>query len=123
MPVRGIRGATVVEKDEPDQILSATHELLIAIHDANPSLNPGDIASVIFSMTEDLHSVYPARAARDMGWEQVPLFCTVEIPVPDSLKMCIRILIHWNTDMAQNAVNHVYLGKAAQLRPDLVDRK
>ena len=122
MALRGIRGATVVEKDEPDQILAATQELLREIIDANPSLSSEDVASVIFSMTEDLKSVYPAKAARDMGWDKVPLFCTVEIPVPDSLEMCIRILIHWNTEFPQIAVNHVYLGKATKLRPDFVKR-
>ena len=90
MPVRGIRGATVVCNNNPDQILSATRELLEEILKENPNLDPIDIASVIFTVTDDLCSAYPARAAREMGWDRVPLLCTKEIDVPGGLKRCIR---------------------------------
>lgn len=119
MPLRGIRGATAIESDTPEEILSATTDLLTTIVRANPMLQPEDIASAIFTVTDDLRSAYPARAARDLGWTHVPLMCAQEIPVQDSLPRCIRVLLHWNTDLPQSAVRHVYLGAATRLRPDL----
>ncbi len=120
MSVRGIRGATVVECDEPTAIWVATRELLMEIQTANPSLNTVDLASIWFSATPDLKSAYPAAAARQMGWTDVPLMCVQEMDVPDSLVRCIRVLLHWNTELPQEAVRHVFLGEAATLRPDLV---
>ncbi len=119
MPVRGVRGATVVTEDQPTVILQATSELLQAMLEANPSLRPEDIASAIFTLTEDLQAAYPALAARQLGWEQVPMICSREIPVPGSRPRCIRILLHWNTDLGQKEIRHVYLGEARSLRPDL----
>ena len=119
MAVRGIRGATVAAENQVDAILSATQGLLDAILSSNPSLLPEDIASVLFTVTEDLTAAYPARAARQFGWSETPLMCAREIPVPGSLPRCIRILLHWNTDLPQSAIHHVYLGEAASLRPDL----
>jgi chorismate mutase len=119
MSIRGVRGATVASRDEPEVILSATRELLNALLKANPSMQDENIASALFTVTSDLTSVHPAKAARQQGWEQVPLMCALEIPVPDSLPRCIRVLLHWNTDLPQSAVRHVYLGAAASLRPDL----
>lgn len=119
MAVRGIRGAITVGDDTPEMILEATQELLSMIMSENPSMKTADICSVIFSMTEDLISVFPAKAARQMGWNEVPLFCSQEIPVPNSLPKCIRVLIHWNTELSQNNIKHVYLGEAIRLRPDI----
>ena len=119
MTVRGVRGATVASQDLPEAILSATRELLEAILQANPSMQPGDLASALFTVTDDLYSAYPAQAARQMGWSLVPLMCAREMPVPGGLPRCIRLLLHWNTDLPQPAVRHVYLGAAASLRPDL----
>ncbi len=120
MSIRGIRGAITVDADNSDLILAATKELLGAIMNANPDLQPEEIASAFFTMTEDLVSVHPALAARQIGWEHVPMMCLREIPVPGSLPYCIRILIEWNTRRAQNAIKHIYLRKAVSLRPDLV---
>jgi chorismate mutase len=122
MNLRGIRGATTIEADRPEMILAATHELLRAILTANPGLQPGDIASAFFTMTEDLRSAYPALAARQMGWDLVPMVCGREIPVPGSLPRCIRILVLWNSELAQADVCHVYLHEAASLRPDLAGK-
>ena len=122
MTIRGIRGATVARQDDPQEILSATRELLEGILAANPTLLPDDIASALFTVTADLNSAYPARAAREMGWTNVPLMCALEIPVPGSLARCIRVLLHWNTDLPQNQIQHVYLGAAASLRPDLIQK-
>lgn len=119
MPVRGVRGAIVATADQPEAILSATRKLLAAIMDCNPEMQSEDIASVFFTVTEDLHRAYPSQAAREMGWNHVPLICSREIPVPGGLVRCIRVLLHWNTELPQHAIRHVYLGAAAKLRPDL----
>jgi chorismate mutase len=121
MTIRGIRGATTVDIDQVDQILAATQELLEAIIKANPAVHPGDVASAFFTVTDDLFSVHPALAARRMGWNMVPMMCAREIPVPGSLPRCIRVLLHWNTDVEQKDIKHVYLQNAVSLRPDLVN--
>jgi len=120
MSIRGIRGATTVEADQPDLLLSATRELLETILEANPGMQPEDVASAIFTVTDDLRSTFPAQAAREMGWSLVPMMCAREIPVPGSLPYTIRVLVHWNTELPQNAITHVYLHGAVKLRPDLV---
>ena len=120
MPIRGIRGATTVTSDDPELILQATCELLEAILYENGDIRLEDIASVLFTTTEDIASAYPALAARQMGWDQIPMMCAREIPVPGSLPLCIRVLIHWNTDREQSVIRHVYLREAITLRPDLV---
>ena len=119
MPVRGIRGATAIDDDRPESVLEATRDLLTAILDANPTLQITDLASVFFSLTEDLCSVYPAQAARQLGWTHVPMICMQESPVPGGLPRCIRVLLHWNSDLPQESIQHVYLGAASRLRPDL----
>jgi len=120
MAIRGIRGATTVAADEPDLILQATRELLEEILDENSGMKSEDIASAIFTVTEDIASTFPAQAARQMGWSLVPMMCAREIPVPGSLRGVIRVLVHWNTDVPQNQITHVYLRDAVKLRPDLV---
>ncbi|GAB4486365.1 MAG: chorismate mutase [Anaerolineales bacterium] len=120
MPTRGIRGATTVSADQPDLILAATRELLEAIIQANPGMRPDDIASAFFTVTDDLCSTFPAQAARQMGWSQVPMMCAREIPVPGSLARVIRVMVHWNTNRPQTEIVHVYLREAVKLRPDLV---
>jgi chorismate mutase len=120
MPIRGIRGATTVAADEPDLILQATRELLEAILAENEDMRPEDIASAIFTVTEDLAATFPAQAARQMGWGLVPMMCAREIPVPGSLSRVIRVLVHWNTELPQSGITHVYLREAVRLRPDLV---
>ena len=123
MTTRGIRGATTIDTDTKEEVLSATRELLDALLAANPGLQADDIASTLFTTTKDIASAYPALAARQMGWDQVPMMCAREIPVPGGVPMCIRVLIHWNTDKKQNEVQHVYLREAVKLRPDLVNHK
>jgi chorismate mutase len=120
MPIRGIRGATTVSADQPELILQATRELLEAILEENEQMQPEDIASAIFTVTDDLVSTFPAQAARQMGWDLVPMLCACEIPVPESLPHVIRVLVHWNTEMPQSKIVHVYLRDAVRLRPDLV---
>ena len=119
MATRGIRGATAVAVDEPQAIWLATQELLKEIMSQNGGVRTEDVASALFTVTDDLCSAYPAEAARQLGWEAVPMICSREIPVPGSLPRIIRVLIHWNTDVPQSQIRHVYLHDAAQLRPDL----
>jgi chorismate mutase len=122
MSTRGLRGATTIESDSRDEVLAATKDLLDALLRANPSLQTDDLASALFTVTDDIASVYPALAARQMGWDAVPMMCAREIPVAGSLPLCIRVLLHWNTDLPQSAVKHVYLREAVKLRPDLVGK-
>jgi chorismate mutase len=120
MPIRGIRGATTVAADEPELILQATRELLEEILVENEGMRPEDVASALFTVTDDLAATFPAQGARQMGWGLVPMLCAREIPVPNSLPRVIRVLVHWNTDLAQDQITHVYLRDAVKLRPDLV---
>jgi chorismate mutase len=119
MTTRGLRGAIDVEVDEPEVILQATRTLLEALLESNPTLQSQDLASIIFTVTSDLKSVFPAQAARQLGWTEVPLLCTCEIPVPGGMPRIVRVLAHWNTDLPQESIRHVYLGEATRLRPDL----
>jgi chorismate mutase len=119
MPIRGVRGAVCARENTKEAIEQATHELMLAMLGANPTLHPADVASILFTMTEDLNATYPALAARQIGWHETPLLCAKELEIPGSLGRCIRVLLHWNTELAQTAVQHVYLGEAAALRPDL----
>jgi chorismate mutase len=120
MSIRGIRGAITVTADQPDLILQATRELLDAILEANFEMKLEDVASVIFTVTDDLASTFPAQGAREMGWGLVPMICAREIPVPGSLPHVIRVLVHWNTELPQSGITHIYLRDAVKLRPDLV---
>jgi chorismate mutase len=121
MYCRGIRGATTVERNERDQILAATRELLQTIAQLN-NLCIDDIASGILTVTDDLDAVFPALAARQLGWTEVALICMREIPVPGSLGKCIRVLLHVNTACRPSELRHVYLREAAGLRPEFAPR-
>lgn len=114
---RGIRGATCATANESAAILSATRELLEHIITVN-GINPKDVAAVIFTTSPDLDAAYPAQAAREMGWTQVPMLCVQEMAVAGSLPRCIRVLVLWNTDRPADRIRHVYLEEARQLRPD-----
>ncbi len=120
--VRGIRGATTVERNSRDDILDATIELLQLLIDAN-DIVADDVASAIFTTTPDLDAEFPAVAARrHFGWTHVALSCAHEMAVPGSLPMCLRILMHVNTDRTQAEVSHVYARGARVLRPDLLNK-
>ena len=123
MTTRGIRGAITIESDTEDFVLEGARALMDAILASNLDLRSEDVASILFTVTEDIVSAFPARAVRQMGWEQVPLMCAREIPVAESLPLCIRLLIHWNTEKSQHQIKHVYLRDAVQLRPDLIEQK
>lgn len=116
MSVRGVRGATTVEANDREPILAATRELLELMVERN-GIRPEDVASATFTVTADLEAEFPAFAAREIGWDEVPLICGREIPVSGALERCIRILLHWNTDRPQREVRHVFLHGARSLRP------
>ena len=118
MACRGVRGATTAESNSRDDILAATRQLVALIIRQN-GIESADVASAIFTTTTDLDAEFPALAARQLGWLDVPLLCGHEINVPGSLRLCVRVLVHWNTDKAQNEVIHVYIKQARRLRPDL----
>jgi chorismate mutase len=120
MPCRGVRGATMADANSSDEILKATRELLALLIRRN-EMKAEDVASVIFTTTPDLDAEFPALAARQLNWSNVALMCAHELEVPGSLKKCIRILIHWNTDKSADEIQHVYIKGALSLRPDLSD--
>src|ERR1700693_3697568 len=115
MAVRGIRAATTSDSNTIGAIHEATLELLQEIVNRN-RLDTAEIASAWFTTTRDLDASFPAYAARMLGWIAVPLICTSEIDVPDALPSVVRVLLHYNTDLPQSAMHHVYLRGAASLR-------
>jgi chorismate mutase len=115
--LRGLRGATTVTRDHPDDILAATDELLHGLVAAN-ALDPADIVSAIFTVTPDLVSTFPARASRGHGWDHVAIIHATEIPVAGSLPRCIRVLVHAYSSRSPEEIKHCYLRDAKVLRPD-----
>ena len=122
MSVRGIRGATTVSKNDRESILSRTRELLLALKETNNFKNK-DVVSIFFSMTADLTAAFPAEAARQLGWNKVPLFGMQECDIEGSLEKCIRILIQINSHQSQEEIQCCYLHEASKLRKDLFDMK
>jgi chorismate mutase len=119
MLCRAVRGAITVAKNSAAEIVSATDELLQAMLAAN-NINKEDIVSIIFTVTKDLDAEFPAVAARKNGWTSIPMLCSYEIAVKQSLKKCIRILLTFNTEKSLKQIKHQYLRGATSLRPDLV---
>ena len=117
----GIRGATTVDANSREAILEATTELLAEVMRAN-DLTVDQIASAFFTTTRDLNAEFPAVAANSMGFSNVALLCGHEMDVPGSLPMCLRILLHVNTEKEARRLVHVYLRGAKQLRPDRVQQ-
>jgi len=115
LTMRGIRGATQVSANTVEAIQEAVNELCRELCRRN-ALAPADIVWAIFTVTRDLDADFPARAARLQGWNEVPMICSQEIPVPGSLPRVVRVLLHVDSDGPRD---HVYLRGAAALRPDL----
>ena len=118
MMCRGVRGATTADGNTRDDILTASIQLLALMIRSN-DIDPTDVSSAIFTVTRDLNAEFPALAARQLGWSDVPLLCSYEIDVPGSLPRCIRVLVNWNTEKKQKEIVHTYIKQAKQLRPDL----
>ncbi len=115
---RGVRGATTVVSNSRDEILQATRQMLALMIRRN-GIEPEDIGCAFFTVTNDLDAEFPALAARQLGWLEVPMLCGYEIRVPGSLAMCIRVLVQWNTSKSQSEIQHIYIRDAVRLRPDL----
>lgn len=120
MPTRAIRGATTAAENSERAILDAAGELLRAILAAN-ALASEQLISILFTLTYDLDAAHPARAAREMGWTDIPLLDAQQPRVQGDLSRCIRVLIHCETEREKGEIKHVYLGEARRLRPDLVE--
>ncbi|TFE03083.1 chorismate mutase [Jeotgalibacillus salarius] len=119
--IRGIRGATTTENDQEENVIHATLTLIEDMINKN-NIEPEETASVFISTTDDLKSVFPAKALRKIaGWEYVPVMCMQEIPVVDALPQCIRVMVHVNTEKKQKEIQHIYHQEAVKLRPDLME--
>lgn len=116
--VRALRGATTVTRDTPEEITDRVQELLARVLEKN-GLVLGDVISVVFTATADVVSMFPATAARGIGFGSVPLLCASEIPVPGSMPRCLRVLLHVHSTRTPTDLHHVYLHGAQGLRDDL----
>ncbi len=116
--VRALRGATTLELDEREHLLARTQELIAALLGRN-QLDEDDLVSIVFTATDDVHSAYPAEAAREAGITHIPLLCARELEIDGGIPRCVRILVHAYTDRGPRTLRHVYLHEARQLRTDL----
>jgi chorismate mutase len=117
MRLYALRGAISVDRNEAQEILDATTELMREIMSRN-ALTPEDVVSCLFTVTPDLNAQFPAVAARNLGFDRVPLLCAQEIDVPGALPRVIRVLLHYYAQDG-HAVRHIYLREARVLRSDL----
>jgi chorismate mutase len=116
--VLALRGAITLERDDRDHLLERVERLLTEMIERN-SLSSDDLISILFTATPDIHSVFPAVAARQMGLGDVPLICAQELTIADSMPLCVRVLMHTNTELTRSELRHVYLEEARTLRDDL----
>lgn len=116
--VLALRGAITLERDDRDHLLERVERLLTEMIERN-SLSSEDLISILFTATPDIHSVFPAVAARQMGLGDVPLICAQELSIVDSMPLCVRVLMHTNTELTRSELRHVYLEEARTLRDDL----
>ena len=116
--VLALRGAITLERDDRDHLLERVERLLAEMIERN-SLSSEDLISILFTATPDIHSVFPAVAARQMGLGDVPLICAQELSIDDSMPLCVRVLMHTNTELTRSELRHVYLEEARTLRDDL----
>lgn len=116
--VRALRGATTVDADTPEQLHERVQTLLQRMLDRN-DVDKDDCISILFTATDDIHSMFPALAARAIGFGDVPLICARELDIDGGASLCIRILMHINTRRARSDLHHVYLEGAKGLRDDL----
>lgn len=116
--IRALRGATTLDEDTPEQVVDRTAALLREMMRRN-GIAKDDLVSIVFTATSDIHSEFPAAAARTIGLSDVPLLCARELDIADAVGCCIRVLMHFYTDKDPPALRHVYLEKARPLRTDL----
>lgn len=118
MAIRALRGATTVENDTVDEVFKFTKELLSLMLERN-GVRKDDIISVLFTATDDIHSAFPAAAARELGLGDVPLMCARELDITGSARLCIRVMMHLESTLERSELRHVYLHGAKGLRDDL----
>jgi chorismate mutase len=116
--VRALRGATTLDLDERAHLIERTQEVMAAVFERN-GLTEDDLISIVFTATSDIHSAFPAEAAREAGFTHVPLMCARELEIDGGIERCVRLLIHAYTDRPASDLRHVYLHEARQLRTDL----
>jgi chorismate mutase len=121
MTVRAIRGATTLDVDEADHQRERVQELMQELMQRN-NVTADDLISIIFTATPDIRALFPAKAAREMGLDDVPLLGAQELDVDGAMPMCIRLLAHVETDRARSDVHHVFQRGARALRTDLTDK-
>lgn len=120
MAVRALRGAITVDVDEPGEIRRRTIDLLTTLFERN-DVAIDDVISILFTATEDLRSLPPAAGARAYGLTEVPLLCAVEMPTEGGLELCIRLMLHVDTEIPRAELRHVFLRRATTLRPELAE--
>src|SRR3954447_26349266 len=118
MAVRAIRGATQVDADDREQVLEATRELVTAVMERNDLVHD-DVISILFTATPDIVSEFPALAARELGFGDVPLMCATEMNVPHALPRVLRLMAHVDVEKPRTDIQHVYLRGAVALRRDI----
>lgn len=118
MAVRGLRGATTVDQDLTDQVKERTKELVNAMLERN-GIAKEQLISIIFTATPDIHSVFPAAGARELGLGDVPLMCATELDITTGTPLCIRVLMHLDTHHERSELHHIYQHGARGLRDDL----
>jgi chorismate mutase len=116
--VRALRGATTVDTDTPEQLHERVQTLLQRMLDRN-GVDKDDLISLLFTATDDIHSMFPASAARAIGFGDVPLICARELDIVGGTPLCVRVMMHVNTTKARSELHHVYLEGAKGLRDDL----
>lgn len=120
MFVRAVRGATTVKENSESCIVSETKRLLNQISTKN-QISQSDLISVFFTATNDITAIFPAKGARELGWTNIPLIDALTLNVDNSLKLCIRVMIHFYSDKSHDEIKHIYLNDAVNLRPDLLN--
>lgn len=118
MAIRALRGATTIDKDTTEEVITYTKELLLEMISRN-DIDKEDLISILFTSTNDIHSAFPAAAARELGFGDVPLMCAGELEIVNSTPLCIRVMMHLETSRTRADMRHVYLRGARGLRDDL----
>ncbi len=116
--VRALRGATTVDVDTEEQVGERTRTLVTAMLERN-EVSKDQLISILFTATDDIHSIFPATAARQLGLGDVPLICARELDIVGAMPRCIRVMVHLETDRSRDQLHHVYLEGARGLRDDL----
>jgi chorismate mutase len=116
--LQALRGAITCTENSQGEIEEKTQRLLKDLMARN-ELDHDDLVSIIFTMTSDLTTEFPAAAARALGLGDIPLLCARELEIEHGMPMCIRMMIHCYTERRRDQLHHVYLEGARALRDDL----